>query len=459
MADFIYTGGAFRSGVAMFVDENGLIARFSEAEADRARALRLGGRAILPGLVNAHSHAFQRLIRGRTEHRTRAQRDTFWTWRESMYSAANLISPDIMYTAARMAFLEMLAGGITTVGEFHYVHHGAGGVSYQNRNQLALEVLRAARDTGLRVALLRAAYVRAGYERAMHPAQLRFITPRVEDFKADTEALREEVATSGATGRAWVGVAPHSIRAVPLDYLAEVVRYARANRMPVHMHVAEQPAEVEECVAEHGLPPIALLHEHGLLDSRFTAIHAIHVTDPEIDHLASARAMICACPITERNLGDGVAPADRWAERGLGIAFGSDSNVQIDLLEDARSLEYDLRMQRLERVVLSEDSSTGDLAKRLFASATEVGAQSLGARVGELEPGRPADFFSVDLNDPSLAGATEESLLSHIVFAMARTAVRDVCVGGEFVIRGGRHAQGQNIVRQFAAVQRELWSA
>ncbi len=436
----------------MFVDERGQITRFSQDSADLANAQRLSGRAVLPGLINAHSHAFQRLIRGRTEHRTEAQHDTFWTWRESMYSAANRLTPETTYAAARMAFLEMLLGGVTTVGEFHYVHHGPGGVPYENRNLLALEILRAAREVGLRIALLRAAYVRAGYRRTADPAQLRFITPRVADFIADTEALRAQVAAAGANGRAWVGVAPHSIRAVPIDYLREVVQYARANEMPVHMHVAEQPAEVDECIEEHGLRPVVLLHEHGLLDSRFTAVHAIHVTDQEIERLASAGATACACPITERNLGDGIAPADRWADHGLAMCLGSDSNVQIDLLEDARSLEYDLRMKRLERVVLAPDSSPDGLAKRLFASATEMGSRSLGASGGKLEVGRAADFFTVDLNDPSLAGATEESLLNHIVFSASRTAVRDVCVGGRFVIRDARHALGEEIVEQFAAV-------
>jgi len=447
----------------MFVDSSGQITRFSEDSADLASAQRFNGRAILAGLVNAHSHAFQRLIRGRVEHRSAehlnaAKRDTFWTWRESMYSAANRLSPEILYATARMAFLEMLLGGITTAGEFHYLHHRPGGVPYEDRNLLALEMLRAAEAVGLRIALLRAAYVRAGYQRAADPAQARFMTPNVEDFIRDTEALRAEVSQAAAAGKVWVGVAPHSVRAVPLDYLREVVRYARANGVPVHMHVAEQPAEVDECLREYGLSPVALLHEQGLLDSRFTAVHAIHVTDKEIEWLAAAGASVCACPITERNLGDGIAPADRWAERGLAISLGSDSNVQIDLLEDARSLEYDLRLKRLERVVLAADSSTDGLAKRLFASASESGARSLGANGGSLEAGRPADFFTVDLNDPSLAGATEESLMTHIIFSMARTAVRDVVVGGQIVIRDGRHVQGEEIVREFAAVQRNFWS-
>lgn len=441
----------------MLVDEDGRVTRFSQDRADLAKAQRLPGRAILPGLVNAHSHAFQRLIRGRTEHRTTAQRDTFWTWRQSMYCAANRVSPEDLYCAARMAYLEMLLAGITTVGEFHYIHHAPGGVPYQNRNLMALELLRAAGTTGLRIALLRTAYVRAGHGKPADPAQARFLTPNVEDFMADTEALRAELQTLCGPGRGWVGVAPHSVRAVPLHYLGEVVRYARVSGMPVHMHVAEQLAEVAECVEEHGLPPVELLHEHGLLDGRFTGIHAIHVTDQEIGYLAAAGATVCACPITERNLGDGTAPADRWVDAGVRFCLGSDSNVQIDLLEDARSLEYDLRTKLLERVVLARDSSPGALAKRLWTSATETAAQSLAAPGGKLEAGRPADFFTVDLNDPSIAGATEESLLDHVVFSMERTAIRDVCVGGKLIIRDGRHALGEEIVQEFAAIQRNLW--
>jgi formimidoylglutamate deiminase len=456
LADFVYTGGAFETDLAMFADPSGRVTRFSRDAADLARALRLSNRAILPGMVNVHSHAFQRVIRGRTEHRT-AQRDTFWTWRESMYHAASELTPEAMYHAARMAFLEMGLSGITTVGEFHYVHHGAGGEPYPDRNILALHVLRAASEVGVRIALLRTAYVRAGFRKPADPGQARFITPCVQDFIADTEALRAVVGRDYPPDRAWIGIAPHSIRAVPLDYLREVASFARASDLPLHMHVAEQPAEVEACIAEYGLRPVQLLDKNGLLDSRFTAIHAIHITADEMGRLANARAKVCACPTTERNLGDGTSPADQLLCAGVGICFGSDSNVQIDLLEDARALEYHLRMRRIERVVLAPDSSRDGLAKRLFESATETGARSLAAQGGKLEPGHPADFFTVDLKDPSIAGANASSLLNHILFSAERTAIRDVSVGGEFVIRDGRHRLQDEVVRNFEGVQRKLW--
>ena len=442
----------------MFADASGRITRFSRESADLAKAGRLRNRAILPGLVNVHSHAFQRVIRGRTEYRSGAERDTFWTWREAMYHAASRLSPEAIYHSARMAYLEMLLSGITTVGEFHYLHRAPGGIPYEDRNLLAWQVLRAADETGPRICLLRTAYARAGWRKPEDAGQARFLTPRVEDFIGDTEGVRGALPRISRPGRAWVGVAPHSVRAVPLDYLRDVVSYAQSNRLPVHIHVAEQPAEVEACLGEYGRRPVELLHQYGILNSRFTGIHAIHITDQEAKYLGETKARVCACPTSERNLGDGAVPADRLFEAGAGICFGSDSNVQIDLLEDARLLEYHLRMNELQRVLLAPDSRKDALALRLFSSATETGAASLGGPVGSLEVGREADFFTVDLDDPSVAGAGD-ALLNHVVFSMERTAVREVAVGGEFVIRDGRHALEEEIIRQFADVQRDVWSS
>jgi formimidoylglutamate deiminase len=384
LPDFIYTGRAFESGVAMMVDERGAIARFSRDEVDLRSAERLAGRAMLPGLVNVHSHTFQRVIRGRTEHRTSASRDTFWTWRHSMYHAANAMSPDDIYRATRMAFLEMLLSGITHVGEFHYVHQDL---------EVARAILRAGEELGLGVTLLRTAYVRAGWKKGSDPGQARFLTPSVDRFIADTEVMMAEGAR--------VGVAPHSVRAVPLDYLRTLSEYARGKKVPLHMHVSEQPAEVEACVGEYGLRPVELLQENGILDERFTAVHSIHITEEEAGYLGGST--VCACPTSERNLGDGAVPAEKLFDAGARICFGSDSNVQIDLLEDARELEYHLRMNRLERAVLAPDASPDGLARRLFESATKSGARSLMGPGGSLEIGRAADFFTIDLNDCSVA--------------------------------------------------------
>jgi formimidoylglutamate deiminase len=458
LPDLLYRGVQFESGVAMFTDDQGRITRFSKNPEDLRKAPRLPNKALLPGLVNAHSHSFQRAIRARTEHRTEASRDTFWTWRQAMYHAANCLSPEDIYDVARMAFLEMLSSGITTVGEFHYLHHAPDGTPYRDRNLLAENIIRAARETGIRVALLRTAYARAGFQKPPNPGQARFITPRVEDFIADTEALCACLSKSLPPNRAWVGLAPHSIRALPLPYLRAVAEHARKHDLKLHMHVAEQPAEIEACQAEFGLRPIELLYEHGLLDSRFTGVHAIHITEREVEYLAQAGAHICACGTTERNLGDGVGPAERWAASGVAVCFGSDSNIQIDLLEDARQLEYHLRLERLERAVLAAGEDRESLANRLFAGATQVGAESLGAPGGSLEEGLAADFFTVDLNDLSIAGAGRDSLLSHIVFSAERTAIRDIYLGGEPVFEDGHHPFQEDIVGRFQDVQRRLWN-
>ncbi|MGA7416088.1 MAG: formimidoylglutamate deiminase [Bryobacteraceae bacterium] len=457
LADLIYYQGNFESDLAIFADSTGIIRRISREPDDLKNAARLKNQAILPGLVNVHSHTFQRAIRARTEHRTTGDRDTFWTWREAMYHAAERLSPGDIYVIALMAFLEMLLSGITTVGEFHYLHHGRRGDPYVDRNLLAHHVLGAATLVGLRIVLLRTAYARSGWNKPPNPGQARFITPHPADFIADTEALRSSAPLLFPDAKASVAVAPHSVRALPLDYIREVASYARVANLPLHMHVSEQPDEILECLAEHGVRPVELLRDHGVVDARFTGIHAIHVTEAEVQALGNAGARVCACPTSERNLGDGAVPADRLMENRVGICFGSDSNIQIDLLEDARLLEYHLRMTRLERAVLAPPSGRGALAQRLFESATETGAAALGTPVGTLEIGKAADFFTVDLNDPSLAGADPASLLNHIVFALERTAIREVCVAGEMLIHDGRHAREEEIVQDFSQLQRRLW--
>ncbi len=457
LPEYIFHEGRFQSGLAMFAGPEGRITRFSTEPGDLETAQRLPNRAMLPGLVNVHSHTFQRAIRGRTERRMGAGRDTFWTWREAMYHAANSLSPEDIYHVARMAFIEMLASGITAVGEFHYVHHAPGGAFYDDPNLLAQQILNAARSAGLRIALLRTAYARAGWQTAPNPGQGRFITPHADDFIRHTEELRASTASNFAPDFAWVGIAPHSVRAIPLAYLNELGGYARSRGMKIHMHVSEQPAEIEACVAEYGMRPIELLQHHGILGPDFTGIHAIHITDDEICHFARSQARIGACPTTERNLGDGIGPAEKWSEAGVPTCFGSDSNIQIDLLEDAREFEYHLRLKRLERAVLAPDSGPEALARRLLECATQTGADSIGAPGGNLAKGRAADFLTIDLSDLSIAGAGSSSLLSNILFSAERTAIREVYVGGKPVIQDGRHVHQEEIVERFNGVQRRLW--
>ena len=438
LPDLVYVEGRFVSDRAIVCDGEGNIVQIVESD-QAPDAIRLNNRALLPGLVNAHSHAFQRVIRGRTEHRSQNTTDSFWTWREQMYSAANRLGAEDIYDVSRMVFLEMALTGITAVGEFHYIHHQPDGSPYSDPNLLAREVIRAARDVGIRIALLRVAYARAGFEREPNPQQIRFIDNSPDTYLKHFELLLE--APELKDGMAWAGIAPHSVRAVPLDYLKPIIAFANARELPVHMHVAEQPAEVSACIEEYGRSPVALLDTEGLLSPRFTAVHAIHVTPKAISGFARAGAMVCACPTTERNLGDGIVPVDAYFNAGVPVSLGTDSQIQIDLLEDARELEYHLRLQKMERNVLPPQA--------LFDCATIHGAKSIGFPGGKLGPGSAADFFTVDLDDPSIAGSSHEDLLASIVFSLSRSAVRDVVVAGKRVIENGRHRDQEAIIENF----------
>ena len=452
--DFLYRAGRFHEGATLQVGADGRVLPDGPVPPG-ARLVRWAGRALLPGLVNAHSHAFQRLIRGRTEYVAEGRgSDDFWSWREAMYRAAEALTPEEVYTASRQAFLEMVLAGITSVGEFHYLHHQSDGSPYGERNRLAHEVIHAARDVGLRIVLLRVGYARAGFRVPENPRQRRFIDPDVDSFLSSVEELVRH--TQGQPGVS-VGLAPHSVRAVPREWLT--VLAGVRSQLPVHMHVAEQPKELEACMAEHGLRPVELLGELGLLSPRFTAVHAVHVTEAEARRMGEGGVSVCACPSTERNLGDGIVPADLLAGAGTRLCLGSDSQATVDLLDEARQLEGHLRLARLRRAVLDPGRGTVDgLAARLFEMATVNGARSLGLSTGSLEPGTPADFFTVDVEHPSLVGADAASLLSGLVFGAEKAAVREVAVDGRLVVQGGHHPATQESGRAFQALARRLYS-
>ncbi len=441
-------GDRFERGLTVGVDPStGLITRVAH---EAGGATTLPRRALVPGFVNVHSHSFQRAMRGRTEHRTGADHDTFWTWREKMYHLAQSLTPGDIRDVARMTFLEMALAGTTTVGEFHYLHHQPDGTPYADPNETAKAILSAAADIGIRIVLLQSGYTRGGFDRPLHAGQRRFCTPDPGVFCANLDALRPH---------ARIGVAPHSFRAVPLEYARRLHAYAREFDLPFHMHVSEQPRENAESLAEYGSTPIDLLAREGLLDHRFTGIHAVHISESEVSQLAAAGANVGACPTTERNLGDGIIRADELYARGIPICLGSDSQIQIDPLEDARALEYHLRLKRLERVVLPEAGDTREtaLASRLWRSATESGARSLALETGIIRPGAPADFFTIDLDDVSIADAEDVSLLSSIVFSLERTAIRDTWMGGRQIVSERHHPLATEVVGRFQKLQRRLW--
>jgi formimidoylglutamate deiminase len=445
--ELLYSQGGFARGRGLLVSHEGSVLAADATLS--AEAVPLPGKALLPGFVNTHSHSFQRLIRGKSESRAMSGRD-FWSWRGTMYHAAAHLDPEDVYDVARMAFLEMLLNGTTTVGEFHYLHNAPGGRPYDDPNLLSKQVIAAAQSVGIRIVLLRSAYLRSGYELPPDPGQIRFFES-ASQFLENLEALADSTEVA-------IGVAPHSLRAVPLCELKQIVAWTRERKLPLHMHVAEQVAENQACLREYGLTPVALLGREGLLGPDFTAVHAIHITAEEIGLLARAGTTVCSCPTTERNLGDGVIVADQVMREGIRIALGSDSQAQIDPLEDARELEYHLRLDRQQRAILDqiEDQT---LASRLLECATVNGAQSLGLNAGELTAGSLADFFTVDLDDASIAGHSGGDLLPLAVFSLNRSAIRDVVVNGRWVVRDRRHPLQEAIVSRYKKLHLKLWGS
>jgi formimidoylglutamate deiminase len=451
--ELLYSNGKFVPDAAVLVNESGNVLDIPETlDATTTRIIYLPGKALLPGFVNAHSHGFQRLIRGKAESRTTSGSD-FWSWRGTMYRAASRLEPQDVYDVARMAFLEMAFTGTTTVGEFHYLHNAPGGTPYEDPNTLAREIIAAARSVGLRIVLLRSAYLRSGFDVPRDSGQIRFFESTRNFLENLSALLRENPNASQISA----GVAPHSVRAVPLQDLKELAEWSRAQKLPLHMHVSEQVAENAACVREHGLTPIELLNKEKILGPSFTAIHAIHITPAEIKMLAEAGAAICTCPTTERNLGDGIFPADHAMAARIPIALGSDSQAQIDPLEDARELDYHLRLQQQKRAILDQDTKKS-LAATLFECATIHGARSLGVSGGDLKPGAFADFFTIDLNDISIAGHSAEDLLPVLVFSLNRSAIRDVVVNGKMILKDRKHLLHDEIVTRYKEVHQKVWS-
>ncbi len=452
--ELLYVDGRFVAGGELLVSPEGFVLkRDDDRDRSSVAIVEMPGKALMPGFVNAHSHSFQRLIRGKAESRVVSGRD-FWSWRGTMYYAASQLEPQQVYDVARMVFLEMVLTGTTTVGEFHYLHNALDGRPYDDPNLLGKQVVAAAESVGIRIVLLRTAYLRAGFELPPDPGQMRFYES-AKAFLTNMAALVNEVPTEG--GRVHLGVAPHSIRAVPLGELHEITAWARASGLPVHMHVAEQVAENAACVREYGSTPVDLLAGEKILGPDFTAVHGVHVTAEEIAMLAKAQATICSCPTTERNLGDGFVRADEMLAAGIRFALGSDSQAQIDPLEDARELEYHLRLLQQKRAILDQVGGR-PLAAHLLDSATVNGARALAVPAGELAPGRLADFITIDLQDSSIAGNSAEDLLSTLVFSMSRCAIRDVVVGGRFILRDQRHESQEEIITRYKEVHERTWS-
>jgi formiminoglutamate deiminase len=408
------------AGVRVLV-ESGRVAAVEVGARPEPGDRRLPG-LVLPGFANAHSHAFHRALRGRTHD----QGGTFWTWRERMYAVAGRLDPDGYLELARATYAEMALAGVTSVGEFHYLHHGPGGVPYDDPNVMAAALRQAAADAGVRLTLLDTCYLAGGLGADGHlpldPVQQRF-----SDGDADSWASRVAALADGENVR--VGAAIHSVRAVPAAHLG-TVRDTAIGR-PLHVHLSEQPAENEACQAFYGCSPTALLHERGVLGPRTTAVHATHLSDADIELLGRAETAVCACPSTEADLADGIGPFRRLGDAGSPLCVGSDQHAVTDLLGDARLIEHYERLATGERGRFTPDD--------LVVALTAAGQKSLGwADAGHIAPGQRADLVAVRLDTPRTAGAQPAQLLLAATAADVHTVVTD----GRVVVDDGVHLLG-----------------
>ncbi|AVT37133.1 formimidoylglutamate deiminase [Plantactinospora sp. BB1] len=383
-------------------------------------ARRLPG-LTLPGLANAHSHAFHRALRGRGH----GGRGDFWTWRDTMYAVADRLDPERYLALARATYAEMALAGITCVGEFHYLHHAPGGVPYADPNVLGAALVEAAAQAGVRLTLLDTCYLTATVDgQPLAGPQRRF---------GDGDAARwagRVAEFTPAGGHARLGAAIHSVRAVPADQLAEVAGWARDRAAPLHLHLSEQPAENEACLAYHGKSPTALLAEAGVLGPATTAVHATHLSEPDVGVLGSSGTGVCACPTTERELADGVGPFRRLADEGVAISLGSDSHAVLDLFEEARAVELNLRLATLTRGHFTP--------AELLRAATETGHAALGwPDAGTLATGDRADLVTVRLDSARTAGVPPVG----VFFAAGAADVTDVLTDGRPVVRESRHVR------------------
>lgn len=428
-ADLTWTGSRFERAVRIAVDANGRIEAVGAL--DREPTERLSRRALVPGLVDAHSHAFQRGLRGRGESLV-AEAGSFWTWREAMYGLVESLDRATFRDLCVRAFAEMRDAGITTVGEFHYLHHAPG----SDDGSFDALVLDAAAEVGIRLVLLQSYYETGGIGRPLAPAQRRFAVGSTTEYWDRFDRLAERLDSATQT----LGVAPHSIRAVSLDDVTALHAEAHRRRLPLHMHVEEQRGEIDECVAAYGEPPMALLLRALPSMEGVVAIHCTHTHPGDLEAYVEAGGSVCICPLTEANLGDGVPDLTAIAGFSDGLCLGTDSNARIAMTEEMRWLEYGQRLKHEKRGVVADEE--GRVGHALLSIATRGGALALGVETGAIAPGRWADLTALDLDAPGLAGCDESTLLDAWVFGSGNQTIAATCVGGRWRESGQRAPAG-----------------
>jgi len=451
-ASLLWTPEGWRRDVAFQIDEAGRVGALTPSAAP------VTARCIVPGIANLHSHAFQRAMAGMAERQTDprhappgalVEQDSFWTWRETMYRFAARFDPDTLYAVAAQLYVEMLEAGYTSVCEFHYLHHAPDGTPYADPAAMSRALIAAARDAGIRLTLLPVLYMRGGFDgRALGERQRRF-GHEVDGFLALLDILRRE---EGPLLR--IGCALHSLRAVPPDALAAVVDALPADA-PVHIHIAEQTAEVDDCIAQRGARPVRWLLDNAPVDARWTLVHATHLDAGEVRDTARSGASVAICTTTEANLGDGLFPFRDFLDAGGAWGVGSDSHISVSPVEELRWLEYGQRLVTRGRniAVSPQQPSVGET---LLAGAAASASRSTGTPCGSLVSGHAADWIELDLRAPHFAGATDADRVDRWLFSGNRNLVDAVHVGGVQQVVQGMHRQRDAVAARYAAAMRTL---
>ncbi len=456
-ADHAWFSHGFENAVAITLDAAGAFAALEVAT--HARDAKRIGRYVLPGMPNLHSHAFQRAMAGLAERRG-ATDDTFWTWREVMYAFAGRIGPEDLQAIAAQLYVEMVKAGYSQVCEFHYLHHRPDGGAYDDPAAMSLALIEAAREAGIGLTLLPTLYMTGGFDaRALGERQRRF-RHDVDGFLRLVERLH-----ALESDRLAVGIALHSLRAVPPDAMRAVLdgiaalpsspAGRAASAMPVHIHVAEQIGEVQDCLAMRNARPVEWLLDNAPVDARWCLVHATHLDETEVRRLAASGAVAGLCPTTEANLGDGLFPLVPFLDAGGAIGIGSDSHISVSPVEELRWLEYGQRLVTRHRNVAATAASPGT-GETLLRHTLGGGALASGCAIGALAAGRRADLVVLDEAAPLLAGRDARSAIDTWLFAGNANLVRDAMVGGEWVVQGGRHRDEERIAARYRAVVEKL---
>ena len=405
---------------------------------------------VIPGIPNAHSHVFQRALAGHCEGKGPNDKDDFWSWRSQMYELAEQLNPDTLKPIARLAFAEMLAAGYTTVAEFHYLHRTSNG-KYEV-NDMFNAIAEAADDVGIRLTYLPILYERAGFGQSNLNKVQRLFKLTLDDY---VDHFRYALESPGS--HISVGLGLHSLRAVSEPSVAQVANLAQVEGCPVHIHIAEQTAEVDECIATHGARPIQWLLENIEVDDNWCLVHATHADVKELTSLANSTAVICLCPTTEGNLGDGIFPIKVWSTLGGGLAIGSDSQISVNPFEELRWVEYGHRLLFRTRNVIADkpDTQTGEL---LFRDAVAGGNQACGDTRIPLETGSTADLITLKEDGPTLAGHCSKTIFDALVFSGTHHTIDRVMVGGTWVVRDGKHIASTTLEKEYAACVSKVWN-